>query len=748
MALQEGGEGVKSDAIAASKKALAQAAQMVSDTAEARKREATASFNLIDAQVKSHLSDRLEAFLPQSVASVEIASVKGELLLSKIAMKSSLSLSSVGGIFEKAIERAQTIMNDVGSHVLSPSTSDSVTLTDVQTHQIETMVHQAKFTQIAINISSECIKLLCTGQWPGLLTSTSSMELANAIVHSIPPLDSAISDQLLTLKEEGGLSPHRSNLNLLTQAFESASLDTNDIVDSDGETIIPHGWNPPCWEALNLISSAKFYCLGATSLIASVVGSESSYSADLLQTERCCSAVSTLLTKLNSILSESSNVQKSLAGLDVMESTVDENITKHAREWKKASEELFQLIEATIKGPVVYLGKVQECETLADTTIHCISRLRSFLRSMSGTIYEELSIHALSPETNDPWGGIIELSKSISGIGTNDLNYMRRGNSLEEQLSVAIENDAKLSIANTKLKSLEKSLATRSKEISIQNSRLNELESLLSKSSALPTDLPSKSVASSEETHDLKEEIRVLSEAMEVLQSQVDEYEKEIKSLKEPQRFKGHTKRGNVTRKNASLETSFSLAKLGLGSPQKAVSQTTGIKDLQFEAAILRPTIRSSQLDASYWRGKFMSESMLQLPPLSARKKTCENHSDLLTCHQKLLLAKTEVCNMKAEISMIDLRKMNKTSAQEAHDKAENALSAVVNRVNEECEVSRHLLFKNSDLSMRSKPDFANNQEGKGNILGKICFPSAKRKVFQVHMMGYQSKILSPALAC
>ena len=328
LALHEGGEGVKSEAIAASKKALAQAAQLVSDAADARKREATASFNLIDAQVKSHLSDRLEAFLPQSIASREIASVKGELLLSKIAMKSSLSLSSIGDIFEKTIQRAQIIMNDVGSHVLSQSTSESVTLSDIQTQQIEIMVHQTKFTQIAIIISSECIKLLCTGQWPDLLSSTSSMELANAVVHSIPSLDSAISDQLLTLKEEGVLSPHRSNLNLLTQAFESASLKSHDIVDSDGETIIPHGWSPPCWEALQLISSAKFFCLGATSLIASVVGSESSYS-DLLQTEIRCSAVSTLLNKLNGILSESSNVQKCFAGLEMMDPTMDENVTKH-----------------------------------------------------------------------------------------------------------------------------------------------------------------------------------------------------------------------------------------------------------------------------------------------------------------------------------------------------------------------------------------------------------------------------------
>ena len=59
---------VKNDAIVASQRALAQALQSVSDAAAARKNEAESSLRLIDGQIKSHLADRLEMFLPDDVA--------------------------------------------------------------------------------------------------------------------------------------------------------------------------------------------------------------------------------------------------------------------------------------------------------------------------------------------------------------------------------------------------------------------------------------------------------------------------------------------------------------------------------------------------------------------------------------------------------------------------------------------------------------------------------------------------------
>ena len=101
--LQQGGEGEKSDLVSASQKALARAAQLVQDAAEMRKREAQAAIDRIDSQVRMHLCDRLEMLLPQVVASSEIASIKGELLLSKVVGKASLSLEGIARSFQKTV---------------------------------------------------------------------------------------------------------------------------------------------------------------------------------------------------------------------------------------------------------------------------------------------------------------------------------------------------------------------------------------------------------------------------------------------------------------------------------------------------------------------------------------------------------------------------------------------------------------------------------------------------------------------
>ena len=72
--------------------------------------------------------------------------------------------------------------------------------------------------------------------------------------------------------------------------------------------------------------------------------------------------------------------------------------------------------------------------------------------------------------------------RSVNG-DAEALNYLIRGREVEQRLSEAMHNDAKLSIANTKINVLEKNLSTRSKETSIQNVRLHELEQLLSQTS-------------------------------------------------------------------------------------------------------------------------------------------------------------------------------------------------------------------------------------------------------------------------
>ena len=159
--LQQGGEGEKSDLVSASQKALARAAQLVQDAAEMRKREAQAAIDRIDSQVRMHLCDRLEMLLPQVVASSEIASIKGELLLSKVVGKASLSLDGIARSFQKTVRfRAwewKTKKQDTEEvHALK----EAFVLSDDMQQMAATMIHQSEVAHVAIDVSGDLLWLL------------------------------------------------------------------------------------------------------------------------------------------------------------------------------------------------------------------------------------------------------------------------------------------------------------------------------------------------------------------------------------------------------------------------------------------------------------------------------------------------------------------------------------------------------------------------------------------------------------
>ena len=260
----------------------------------ARKREATATFNLIDAKVQSHLAERLENFLPQNVASSEISAVKGELLLSKIAMKSSLSLHSLSDIFISTIDTANNELHNCEKP--SDLMVDKIDVTSSLSNQVGTTSHETKFAQLAIDVSSECLRLLSFSQWPDILSSDASLDFSIAISQFIPQLDAAVSEQLLRLKEEGVLSPHQSNLNILIQALQNVRKAVDDITNGNEMSMLPHDWNPPTLEVMKNISSAKFACLGSASIFASVIGD-----VDIPSIQERSSFVSKTFNKLSSL---------------------------------------------------------------------------------------------------------------------------------------------------------------------------------------------------------------------------------------------------------------------------------------------------------------------------------------------------------------------------------------------------------------------------------------------------------------
>lgn len=610
----------------------------------ARKREATATFNLIDAKVQSHLAERLENFLPQNVASSEISAVKGELLLSKIAMKSSLSLHSLSDIFISTIDTANNELHNCENP--SDLMVDKIDVTSSLSNQVGTTSHETKFAQLAIDVSSECLRLLSYSQWPDILSSDASVDFSIAISQFIPQLDVAVSEQLLRLKEEGVLSPHQSNLNLLIQALQNVRKAVDDITNGNEISMLPHDWNPPTLEVMKNISSAKFACLGSASIFASVIGD-----VDIPSIQERCSFVSKTFNKLSSLSKDFSTITDFLGSMTSLNSENFEAVSNIVSELHLSSLDLFAYVETLFSNKEIFASNMIEVQSKTDATSTLMARLLSFLRSQKHEDIEQSKDSILSPELSDPWECVKSITTNVkSRTGDLDeINYVIRAKKLEDQLSAAIENDAKLAIANSKIRSLEKNLATRSKEISLQNGRLTELENMLSKSASIVS--TSASTPKTQEEHQkLKEEIRVLNEAMEVVQSQVDEYEKEIRLLKDPQRGRGRRTPGS-SKKSSTTESLFSPSKVG--SSQKGYVQSDVVTGA-VEAAIFRPALHSARSDASVCKSKIIADMLMKLPPLSGNVEA-EVMSNMKTQKHQLFIASAELRRRKASISVVDI---------------------------------------------------------------------------------------------
>jgi len=297
----------------------------------------------------------------------------------------------------------------------------------------------------------------------------------------------------------------------------------------------------------------------------------------------------------------------------------------------------------------------------------------------------------LSPECGDPWAAVIEVvSRVQSRTGdTNDLNYIIRSRKLEEELSVAVENDAKLSIANAKIKSLEKNLLTRSNEISLQNARLDELEKMLARADQTSNGESSKRPTPSEGHQELKEEIRVLNEAIEVLQGQVDEYEREIRTLKD-QKSKNNRHGLTSTAKGTSLDA-LSLAS-DLENPRKIRSEQ-GFSSMSLESALFRPALQNALSSASLWKSKFVLDKIHRLPPLLS--KDCSGiDADMLNQNRQLSLALGDMRLVKAGISIIRLKDSKSNAVEQVYEKQQKELNAM-RRLKALTEVTRFSIAAN-----------------------------------------------------
>jgi len=168
-----------------------------------------------------------------------------------------------------------------------------------------------------------------------------------------------------------------------------------------------------------------------------------------------------------------------------------------------------------------------------------------------------------------------------------------------------------------------------------------------------------KSSSSTEEIETLKEENSVLSEGMEFLQSQIDEYEREIKAMKT---VNTPIKPGGGRRRLARKGTSFGV------DLSQSLSESTGQsisapKALALEAALFRPALSTARSEASAWKGKSIGNAILSLQPLSVPRPGRSSPNNV----ESLALASTQLRLAKASFAVADLSPTSKKENDDRH---------------------------------------------------------------------------------
>ena len=451
MELQQGGEGEKSHLIASSQKALARAAQLVSDAAEMRKKEAQAVLDKIEGQTQSGLAERLEKLVPRSVAAMEVSAIKGELLVAKIAGLTSGSLDGISVSFQNQVKDASLEDNSI------PSDDKEVyplLLSDESKQTVENMLHQSDCAHVLVETGAEIIRLLAAGQWPDLLSEQASLELGSLLGHSMSDLEVVLRTLLQSLKKEGVIDTHQSGIDSLRQILTNTKHNIDSELYNENYDLksLPHDWKPPALDLFDQITRAKFSCLGTAAAVAAACKSE-------LTPGAVASGLTSLFKKLGSLSTEATQASNRLANLDVQNAEVVSKLSAAVGPLLAASDEVVaETRKALLDEEGINVEGMKACENAVEEFGKAMSQLSSELRSAKLNADDTDLFHPLSPEASDIWRGVSRLARHVRSTDgdEDDVNFLLRAASIEQRLAEAVNNEPKLSMANAKVASLEK----------------------------------------------------------------------------------------------------------------------------------------------------------------------------------------------------------------------------------------------------------------------------------------------------
>lgn len=287
----------------------------------------------------------------------------------------------------------------------------------------------------------------------------------------------------------------------------------------------------------------------------------------------------------------------------------------------------------------------------------------------------------------------------------------------------------------------------------MQNARISELEKVLAKSSSVPSPrgVKSSDLTSSEELNTMKEENRVVSksygvrlslisrerrwsnslfsfsqmsqltEAMDVLQRQVDEYESEIRSLKDFKSPKSTQRRTSMSsRASPFMSPGFSASK---GTPAgEALSEVSAATVGALEAALLRPALEAVRQDAARYKAQAMDAALRSLPPLdlmvtpasvgNEEFKQSGPANEVQSLATTLSQARSRVRMEKASFAVVDLSKTDKSPRESLLDSMARTYNAEMDLADAVTATERYLREKHGTVvSIGGK---------EGHLIGKV----------------------------
>lgn len=168
----------------------------------------------------------------------------------------------------------------------------------------------------------------------------------------------------------------------------------------------------------------------------------------------------------------------------------------------------------------------------------------------------------------------------------------------------------------------------------------------------------------------------MLTEAMDVLQRQVDEYENEIRVLKDfksPKR--GAAARGTPRRALTSISDLASPAGRGGAVPEEANSNTGAL-----EATIFRPALQQSLRETARWKSVAMSSALADLAPLPGYTNDSLSQSKKDDTWDGIVQLNSALANYRlkmASVKLVDLTNKNKSARQQLRESKASCGEAV-----------------------------------------------------------------------